>query len=261
MDNADEEANEDDAVDVHQLLATAAAAAEALGASSEHHHHSSVVAVGNSGALPPLLPATHATAVTTTTANDTNVGEGEFRDDGSLQNPADIDMDPDALEARRQKDRKRYSNMTPEARNAYNQHRRELYHRQGEAARTRRRERERERYHSLEGESRKARNDRRAKLERDRYNKLQKDALAERNARRRERAKARKIEAGKSADDNVGGAVGGIGVIEGGDIGGDATAVVPPLLHDVGDIKIEPAEVDTLMGEADPVAAGETVHV
>ena len=63
-------------------------------------------------------------------------------------------MDPDALEARREKDRKRYSDMTPDARNArnaYNQHRRELYHRQGEAARTRLREREHE--HPRGGES------------------------------------------------------------------------------------------------------------
>jgi hypothetical protein len=104
-----------------------------------------------------------------------------------------MEEDPCLLEARRMKDRRRYSAMTPEARAAYNQHRRELYHRQGEEARKRRRERERERYHSLEGESKKLRNERRAKLERDRYNKLQKDALAERNARRRERARARKM--------------------------------------------------------------------
>lgn len=100
--------------------------------------------------------------------------------------------DGDLLEARRVKDRKRYSAMTPEARASYNAHRRELYHKQGEEARKRRRERERDRYHSLEGESKKARNERRAKLERDRYNKLAKEELAARNARRRERAKARK---------------------------------------------------------------------
>jgi len=98
----------------------------------------------------------------------------------------------DLLEARRQKDRKRYSAMTPEARSAYNAHRRELYHKQGENARKRRRERERERYHSLEGESKKSRNERRAKLERDRYNRLSKDDLSDRNSKRRERAKTRK---------------------------------------------------------------------
>jgi hypothetical protein len=196
------------------------------------------------------------------------MGEGEFRDDGSLQNPADIDMDPDALEARRQKDRKRYSDMTPEARNAYNQHRRELYHRQGEASRTRRRERERERYHALEGESRKQRNERRAKLERDRYNKLQKEALAERNARRRERAKARKLAASKLAETNgevVGGdGGGGIGGINEGNGGATfvASIVPPPLLQNVEDIKMEaPAQVDTFMGEADPLNTGESVHV
>ena len=100
--------------------------------------------------------------------------------------------DGDLLEARRVKDRKRYSAMTPEARASYNAHRRELYHKQGEAARKRRRERERDRYHSLEGESKKQRNERRAKLERDRYNKLSKEELAARNERRRERAKTRK---------------------------------------------------------------------
>lgn len=104
----------------------------------------------------------------------------------------DLGEDGDLLEARRVKDRKRYSAMTPEARSAYNAHRRELYHKQGEAARKRRRERERDRYHSLEGEDKKQRNERRAKLERDRYNKLDKDELAARNLRRRERAKARK---------------------------------------------------------------------
>jgi hypothetical protein len=104
----------------------------------------------------------------------------------------DIGEDGDLLEARRVKDRKRYSAMTPEARSSYNAHRRELYHKQGEAARKRRRERERDRYHSLEGENKKQRNERRAKLERDRYNKLDKEELAARNLRRRERAKARK---------------------------------------------------------------------
>jgi len=100
--------------------------------------------------------------------------------------------DGDLLEARRVKDRKRYSAMTPDARASYNAHRRDLYHKQGEAARKRRRERERDRYHSLEGEAKKLRNERRAKLERDRYNKLGKAELAERNARRRDRSKTRK---------------------------------------------------------------------
>lgn len=98
----------------------------------------------------------------------------------------------DLLQARREKDRKRYSSMSPQARASYNAHRRELYHKQGEAARKRRRERERERYHSLEGESKKDRNERRAKLERDRYNRLSKNDLASRNAKRRDRAKSRK---------------------------------------------------------------------
>ena len=102
------------------------------------------------------------------------------------------DEDGDLLEARRVKDRKRYSAMTPDARASYNAHRRDLYHKQGEAARKRRRERERDRYHSLEGEAKKLRNERRAKLERDRYNKLGKSELAERNARRRDRSKTRK---------------------------------------------------------------------
>ena len=100
--------------------------------------------------------------------------------------------DGELLEARREKDRKRYSAMTPEARAAYNAHRRELYHKQGEAARKRRRERERDRYHSLEGESKKQRNERRAKLERDRYNRLSRDELGMRNSKRRDRAKNRK---------------------------------------------------------------------
>lgn len=104
----------------------------------------------------------------------------------------DDEDDGDLLEARRVKDRKRYSAMTPESRSSYNAHRRELYHKQGEDARKRRRERERDRYHSLEGESKKQRNERRAKLERDRYNKLAKEELANRNERRRERAKTRK---------------------------------------------------------------------
>mmetsp|Transcript_6846 Transcript_6846/g.10984 ORF Transcript_6846/g.10984 Transcript_6846/m.10984 type:complete len:480 (+) Transcript_6846:126-1565(+) len=99
----------------------------------------------------------------------------------------------DLLEQRRQKDRKRYSAMTPEARASYNAHRRALYHKQGENARKRRRERERDRYHSLEGDSKKSRNERRAKLERDRYNRLSKDELANRNSKRRDRAKARKV--------------------------------------------------------------------
>jgi hypothetical protein len=146
--------------------------------------------------------------------------------------------DPDLLEARRHKDRRRYSAMTPEARAAYNQHRRELYHRQGEAARKRRRERERERYHSLEGESKKLRNERRAKLERDRYNKLQKDALAERNARRRERARARKLQ----------GKAGGGGPVEGaGNAAGDAVVGVPHL-PDMDDAVIAAAAVGDDIG-------------
>jgi hypothetical protein len=168
-----------------QLLATAAAAAasqvaEAMG---NDGHHPPVDDDGDDVApgvpLPPPLEEMY----------DSSKEEGRedmHGPDGSMEE------DPDLLEARRQKDRRRYSAMTPEARAAYNQHRRELYHRQGEAARKRRRERERERYHSLEGESKKQRNERRAKLERDRYNKLQKDALADRNARRRERARAKK---------------------------------------------------------------------
>jgi len=130
----------------------------------------------------------------------------------------------DLLEQRRQKDRKRYSAMTPEARASYNAHRRELYHKQGEAARKRRRERERDRYHSLEGESKKSRNERRAKLERDRYNRLSKEELAGRNAKRRDRAKARKMQAKSAPVLTPAEEAAAI----------SATATIPPPTHHIG---------------------------
>lgn len=161
------------------LLATAAAAAASQVAevlaeqSTDVSHHTGLPQDMTGVAFPPPL-----------------LGEEMFDPDS----PSKLEMGDhgDLLEARRQKDRKRYSAMTPEARAAYNAHRRELYHKQGENARKRRRERERERYHSLEGESKKSRNERRAKLERDRYNRLSKDELSDRNSKRRDRAKARK---------------------------------------------------------------------
>mmetsp|Transcript_3272 Transcript_3272/g.7245 ORF Transcript_3272/g.7245 Transcript_3272/m.7245 type:complete len:541 (-) Transcript_3272:84-1706(-) len=163
------------------LLATAAAAAasqvaEEFAEQSADMTHGAGLPQDMSGYGPPLLDA----------------HSQEMFDPDS---PSRLEMGDhgDLLEARRQKDRKRYSAMTPEARAAYNAHRRELYHKQGENARKRRRERERERYHSLEGESKKSRNERRAKLERDRYNRLSKDELSDRNSKRRDRAKARKV--------------------------------------------------------------------
>ena len=105
----------------------------------------------------------------------------------------------DLLQARRDKDRKRYSDMTQSQREQYNAHRRELYHKQGEESRKRRRERERDRYHAIDGEDKKARNERRAALERARYQKLSKEQLDARNAKRRERAKKRKLEAARKA--------------------------------------------------------------
>jgi hypothetical protein len=218
---------------LYQLLATAAAAAasqvaEAMG---NDGHHPPVDDDDAGVPLPPPLEEMY----------DSSKEEGRedmHGPDGSMEE------DPDLLEARRQKDRRRYSAMTPEARAAYNQHRRELYHRQGEAARKRRRERERERYHSLEGESKKQRNERRAKLERDRYNKLQKDALAERNAKRRERARARK---------SLGKAGGGVAEAvalpppgEEGDVEDDADVGVPHL----PDPESTTLEVDAAMADA-----------
>ena len=74
--------------------------------------------------------------------------------------------------------------------------------------------------------------------------------------------------AGKLATNSgevVGGGIGGINEGENGGGGGDAAtvaSVLPPLLqHDVGDIKMEPAQVDTFMGEADPLDTGDSVHV
>mmetsp|Transcript_4249 Transcript_4249/g.8187 ORF Transcript_4249/g.8187 Transcript_4249/m.8187 type:complete len:571 (-) Transcript_4249:109-1821(-) len=176
------------------LLATAAAAAasqvaEVLAEHTPHtaedvHNHG--IAQDVSGHhIPPPLPDVVAAA--TQHMYDERLGSP----DSNLR----LGDHGDLLEQRRQKDRKRYSAMTPEARASYNAHRRELYHKQGEAARKRRRERERDRYHSLEGESKKSRNERRAKLERDRYNRLSKDDLASRNSKRRDRAKTRKIQA------------------------------------------------------------------
>lgn len=140
--------------------------------------------------VPLLAPATHthSTAIVDATTSPQAIAE---QHGGSIMD--DDEEDVDLLEARREKDRKRYSSMTPEARAAYNAHRRDLYHKQGESARKRRRERERERYHALEGDDRKSRNDRRAQLERDRYQKLSKEELAARNEKRRERAKQRKL--------------------------------------------------------------------
>ena len=163
-----------------QLLATAAAAAASQVADVLADHPPPDAAPP--GLAPPLPEPSHVVAPTHASLSPLKVGEEHG----------------DLLEARREKDRRRYSAMSPEARAAYNAHRRDLYHKQGEAARKRRRERERDRYHSLEGDNKKSRNERRAQLERDRYNRLTKEELAERNAKRRERAKQRKGQ-GKAA--------------------------------------------------------------
>ena len=176
-----------------QLLATAAAAAasqvaDVLAGQAEQQPDDDVPPVG----LPPPLPDTSG-------LND--AGPGNYSPSGRfLPSPDDYDGEPmDLLQARRDKDRKRYSDMTQSQREQYNAHRRELYHKQGEESRKRRRERERDRYHAIDGEDKKARNERRASLERARYQKLTKEQLDARNAKRRERAKQRKLEAARKA--------------------------------------------------------------
>lgn len=153
----------------------------------------------------------------------------------------------DLLQARRDKDRKRYSDMTQSQREHYNAHRRELYHKQGEESRKRRRERERDRYHALEGDEKKARNERRAGLERARYQKLTKEQLDARNAKRRERAKQRKLEAAQKAAEEAAAA------------GNSVLPTIPPPGEDI-QVTTEDGGIPPNLPEASAEAT-DTVHI
>ena len=179
-----------------KLLATAAAAAASQVADvlAEAEQQPADEDVPPPVGLPPPLPDTG--------LND--AGPGNYSASGTFlpsshHDEYDGEEPMDLLQARRDKDRKRYSDMTLSQREQYNSHRRELYHKQGDESRKRRRERERDRYHALEGSEKKSRNERRASLERARYQKLTKEQLDARNAKRRERAKQRKLEAAQKA--------------------------------------------------------------